>query len=146
MSGWNVGGGMAKFEEPFGTDPDVLVRRDDPDTSHAAAEAVDTTKLEHLVYNTIASFGEKGCISDEVRGRFPQYPYSSITARYKALLDKGLIVDTGLRRAGNSGRGQRVLQAKRRDPICKRCGEPHSRHIRGFYTRFCADEVSEFEW
>jgi len=38
-------------------------------------------------------------------------PYSSITARYRSLLDKGFIVDTGERRKGQSGRAQRVLKA-----------------------------------
>ena len=94
------------------TDPNTLVRSDAPDTSRAAAFAVDTTRLEFMVYETIGSFGERGCISDEVLARFPQLPYSSITARYKALLQKELIEDTGVRRAGSSGRGQRVLRQK----------------------------------
>jgi hypothetical protein len=94
----------------FGTDPHMLVRTHDPDTSHEAAHSVDTTRLEGLVYETISRFGPQGCISDEVRALYPNYPYSSITARYRALLDKGFIVDTGLRRNGVSGRSQRVLR------------------------------------
>jgi hypothetical protein len=39
-------------------------------------------------------------------------PYSSVTARFKSLLEKGYIEDTGLTRAGNSGRQQRVLKVK----------------------------------
>jgi len=35
-----------------------------------------------------------GCISDEVRANFPDFAYSSITARYRALLDKNFIADT----------------------------------------------------
>jgi hypothetical protein len=95
----------------FGTDPHKLVRKNDPDTSHDSAFAVDTTKLESLVYEAIASFGKKGCISDEVRNLYPMYPYSSITARYRALLDKNYIFDTGERRKGASGKSQRVLVA-----------------------------------
>lgn len=98
-------------DDLFGTDPHKLVRRDDPDTSHAAAGAVDSTRLELMVYETIYSFGLRGCISDEVRAAHPEYPYSSITARYKALTEKGFIVDSGVRRKGNSGRSQRVLIA-----------------------------------
>ena len=94
----------------FGTHAKKLVRRDDPDTSHQAAQKVDTTKLEQLVYETIKSYGQGGCISDQVLGNFPQMPYSSITARYKALMDKSLIEDTGERRAGKSGRPQRVMR------------------------------------
>lgn len=99
------------FDQPFGTESRKLARRNDPDTSHDAARSVDTSKLEALVFNTIKSYGANGCISDEVRGRFPGLPYSSITARYKALIDKHLIEDTGMRRAGVSGRSQRVLRA-----------------------------------
>lgn len=96
----------------FGTNPKYLVRTDDPDTSHLAAESVDTTKLENLVYITIKKYGIHGCISDQVRDHFPNLPYSSITARYRALLDKGYIEDTGERRKGYSGRSQRVLRVK----------------------------------
>ena len=95
----------------LGTLWNKLVRRDSPDTSHEAAKAVDSAKLEALVYEAIRSFGERGCISDEVRALFPRLPYSSVTARYKALIDKGFIEETGERRKGLSGRAQRVLRA-----------------------------------
>jgi hypothetical protein len=95
----------------YGTDPFLLVRRYDPDTSHEAAGSVDTTKLERIVYEAIKSYGTNGCISDDVRGIYPRYPYSSITARYRALLDKGMIIDSGARKPGKSGRNQRVLIA-----------------------------------
>lgn len=97
--------------EDFGTDPHKLVRKNDPDTSHEAAAAVNTTKLESAVYDAIEWGGPLGMTSDEVRARFPGLPYSSVTARYRALLDKGLIFDCGMRRPGNSGRSQRVLVA-----------------------------------
>jgi hypothetical protein len=96
----------------FGTDPKHLVRRNDPDTSHIAADSVDTSKLEGLVYETIKRYGKTGCISDQIRMQFPKLPYSSITARYRALLDKGYIEDTGERRKCISGRSQRVMRAK----------------------------------
>ena len=100
------------FGSAFGTAIKKLVRRNDPDTSQAAAAKVDSTKLEQLVYETIKSFGNRGCISDEVRALYPAMPYSSVTARYKALMDKGFIEDTGERRNGSSGRPQRVMRAK----------------------------------
>jgi hypothetical protein len=99
------------FSKPFGTHPKKLVRHDDPDTSHASAKKVDSSKLEGMVYDAIRFFGERGCISDEIRQHFAHLPYSSVTARYKALIDKGFIEDTGERRAGNSGRPQRVMRA-----------------------------------
>jgi hypothetical protein len=98
----------------FGTDPKYLVREDSPDTSHEAAESVDTTSLERIVYETIKQF-PYGCISDEVRAMFPHYPYSSITARYRALIDKGFIEDTGLRKPGKSGRNQRVMKVIKKE-------------------------------
>lgn len=96
----------------FGTEAKKLVRRKDPDTSHQAAAKVDTTKLEQMVYEAIKSFGPSGCISDQILAMFPNYPYSSVTARYRALLDKGFIEDTGLRKPGKSGRQQRIMRAK----------------------------------
>ena len=98
------------FSLPFGTQAKKLVRRDDPDTSHESAKKIDSSKLEGMVYEAIAKHGERGCISDEIRQQFAHLPYSSVTARYKALLDKGFIEDTGERRAGNSGRPQRVMR------------------------------------
>ena len=100
------GGQIEKF---FGSPIFKLVRKEDPTTSHEAAQAVDTTKLESMVYEAIKGFPD-GCISDEILGMYPNYPYSSITARYRALLDKGFIEVTGVRR-GKFGKNQRVMKA-----------------------------------
>jgi hypothetical protein len=88
-----------------------LFRKNDPQTSFEAAEKVDTSRLEKLVYEAIKGFGEAGCISDQILEMFPSMPYSSITERYKALLDKGFIQINGTR-LGKSGRQQRVMVAK----------------------------------
>ena len=95
----------------FGTFFGKLFRKNDPHTSVEAAEKVDTSRLEKLVYEAIKGFGEAGCISDQILEMFPSMPYSSITARYKALLDKGFIQINGTR-LGKSGRQQRVMVAK----------------------------------
>jgi hypothetical protein len=100
------------FDKLFGTPAHKLVRKDDPVTSHEAAHKIDSTKLEVMVYNAIASFGEEGCISDDVLALFPFMPYSSITARYKALYTKGLIEIDGVR-TGRSGKNQRVMKVPR---------------------------------
>ena len=97
------------MERFFGTPAFKLARREDPVTSHQAAQKVDTTKLESLVYEAIKGFPD-GCISDEILEMYPNYPYSSITARYKSLLDKGFIEVTGVRR-GKFGRNQRIMKA-----------------------------------
>jgi hypothetical protein len=104
---------QSQFELPmsFGTDPRKLHRRESIDTSIEAAHAVDTTKLEELVLRAVYSAGIIGAIQDDALRAFPAYPYSSITARFASLLEKKLIEDTGTRRAGRSGRKQRVVIA-----------------------------------
>jgi hypothetical protein len=76
-----------------------------------SADKVDLAGLEAVVYSIIKIFGRRGCISDQLLVVLHGYPYSSITARYRALLDKGYIEDTGERRPGKSGRNQRVMRA-----------------------------------
>jgi hypothetical protein len=95
----------------FGTFWKKLVRRNAPPTSQEAAQLVNTTNMEQIVYEVIASY-PKGCIQDEVLAQLMSYPYSTVTARFKALIDKGYIIDTGLTRPGKSGRKQRVLIIK----------------------------------
>ena len=102
----NMKDSMDRF---FGTEAFKLVRKEDPTTSHEAAQAVDSTKLEQIVYEAIKGF-PNGCISDEVLEALPDYRYSSVTPRYRALLDKGFIEITGTK-DGRSGKKQRVMKA-----------------------------------
>lgn len=88
-----------------------LARSTDPDTSQSAADTVDVESLQEKVLNAINSFGAKGCISDDVMGNFPFDGPQTITPRYKPLLNKGLIWDTGDRRKGGAGKDQRVMVA-----------------------------------
>jgi hypothetical protein len=92
----------------FGTDPRKLARREDPETSHAAAEALDSAAKEKLAFDAVAKFGTRGCIQDEVLALFPAHMYNTITPRFKALVEKGLIEATGERRKGRSGKMQMV--------------------------------------
>lgn len=101
---------QALKKDIFGTAPVKLARRDGPSTSHEAAQSIDSAKLESMVYEAIKKHGMAGCISDEVQAMYPHLPYSSVTARYKALLDKGFIEIIGTRRC-KSGRNQRVMRA-----------------------------------
>jgi len=89
----------------------LLYRQDSPDTSRTAAKKLDSTRLEQMVLDAIVHAGSRGMTQDELRDRFPDFSYSSITARPAALKRKGLIVDSGERRPGHSGRGQAVLKA-----------------------------------
>lgn len=95
----------------FGTSAKKLVRRKGSDTSWVAAALLNTSELEEMVYHTIKSYGQAGCIQDDVLRRHKSYPYPTITARFRALLDAGLIQDTGERRIAATGRSQRVLRA-----------------------------------
>ena len=104
-----INGIKESMERFFGQPAFKLVRKEDPATSHQAAQAVDSTKLEQMVYEAIKSHPD-GCISDEILKMYPQFPYSSITARYRALLDKGFIEVTGVKR-GRFGRNQRIMRA-----------------------------------
>lgn len=97
-----------QVEKFFGSPAFKLHRKDSPVTSIEAAHAVNTTKLEQLVYDTIAQFPD-GCIQDEVLQALQFLPYSSITARFKSLKDKGYIEIIGTRK-GRSGRNQSVMR------------------------------------
>ena len=101
---------FGKFKDSiWGTMWPKLVRRGDPHTSVEAAKAVDTTRLEQVVYEVIASH-PNGCIQDEVLDILRELPYSSVTARFSALKRKGLIEATGETRTGRAGRQQRILK------------------------------------
>jgi hypothetical protein len=93
----------------FGTIWQKLVRKTDPVTSIEAAITVNTRSMEQIVYDTICQFPD-GCIQDEVLQVLNFYPYSSVTARFKALIEKGYIEDTGKTRPGRSGKQQRVIK------------------------------------
>ena len=101
----------SKFMSMFGTEPHKLVRVEDPETSHIAADQIDSATREIMVYEAIASFGDDGCISDDIIALFPFFPYSSITARYSALKKKRLIEVIGSR-VGRSGKPQSIMRAK----------------------------------
>jgi len=87
-----------------------LRKNTDPDTSHEAADKLDTTQLEAVVLATIQSFSN-GCIGDDVVKALPAWGVETISPRYAALIRKGHIVDTGERRKAKSGRSQRVMKA-----------------------------------
>jgi hypothetical protein len=94
----------------FPDDLMAFARKTDPQTSKEAAKTVDVNKMEQLVLDVIKSFPD-GCISQDVESALAQYRASSITPRYRPLMKKGLIVDTGEKRPGFSGRNQRVMRA-----------------------------------
>jgi hypothetical protein len=95
----------------FGTDPYLLAKGDDPQTSKEAARMLDTTKLEEAVYDYIDSCGDRGATIAECVLHFNPTSDSSITSRPAALERKGLIYYVeGDTRLGMSGRQQRVMR------------------------------------
>jgi hypothetical protein len=94
----------------FGTNAREMARNTDPDTSHEAAEKVDTARLERMVYEVICKY-PNGCIADDVERELSHLRSHSITPRFAPLIRKGFIFDTGLRRAASSGRSQRIVKA-----------------------------------
>jgi len=87
-----------------------LARNTDPETSKEAAQSVNATSLEQIVLDVIKRY-PNGCISQDVEFQLSEYRLSSITPRYNQLIKKGLVIDTGEKRPGFSGRNQRVMRA-----------------------------------
>ena len=90
-----------------------LHRKDGPSTSKMAAESINPSHLESLVLDVIETFGSDGCISDDVIAAFERdnsrHRHNSITARYKALKDKGLVIVDDSVRKGERGRYQMIM-------------------------------------
>lgn len=120
------------MDEIFGEDPEKLYRKDGPSTSAKAAYDVDTKTWEKRVLAIIRrytyGFGKPkpdkpdtldGCISDQVRHVNPGASYSSRTARYISLEDKGLISRGPDERKGDSGSDQMVMRAITPQPDCE---------------------------
>lgn len=99
-------------DDLFDTPAFKLARSRDPSTSHDAADKLDVNKMERIVLAAITSFGSSGCISDDVLRILPAYRYSTITARYKQLKEKGLVFVDTRKRKGESGRQQLIMWSK----------------------------------
>lgn len=80
-------------------------------TSQAAIDSIDVTRLEGMVAEAISKAGPDGLTSDEVRALFPDLAYSSVTARFASLERRGVITRRGDTRPGKSGRKQLVMRA-----------------------------------
>ena len=114
-----------------------LVRTGAPQTSFNVPQAARLTNLEERVLAVIESYGREGCIADDVLGHFKNSPYSSVTARFKALLDGDQIVVSG-KRHGLSGKPQRIMKAKKFDTT----DEAKRRNTQETYDLFISDTHS----
>jgi hypothetical protein len=84
-------------------------RKTDSDTSHAAAASLRTTNLEALVLDTLRKL-PNGAISFELADLL-DLSLVAVSLRLRPLANKGLVVDSGDRRVGASGRKQIVWKA-----------------------------------
>jgi hypothetical protein len=84
-----------------------LARRTDPETSHAAAAALDANHCEAAVLRAIEQAADRGLIAAELPAA-TGLPLNTASARTRPLANKGLICDSGQRRKGPSGRYQIV--------------------------------------
>ncbi len=100
-----------KIAAKFGSLAKFMHRKGDAKTSVNAAHKVNSRTLEQRVYDTIRSYGPKGCISDEVIRKHADHTPGSITPRYAGLRRKALIVCSGETRIGDSGLPQQVMIA-----------------------------------
>lgn len=86
-------------------------REGDPDTSMDAAQSVDASRLEALTVETIATQSPDkypvGMTSEEV-AEVAGVALQSITPRFAPLQRKGILVNSGLKRPGSSGRSRIV--------------------------------------
>jgi hypothetical protein len=110
MKTFNIFKELTEQFQHFGTPSHLLHRKDGPETSKAAAQGVNTTNLEKMVYDAIKAHPQ-GCISEQIVDQFHTYPYSSITARFSALKRKNLIDYTGKKKIARTGKMQRVMVA-----------------------------------
>jgi hypothetical protein len=86
-----------------------LSRKTDPRTSSLATRFLDVGKIEAEVIWAISHFPH-GCIYDDVVRLLPRRRVHSIQPRFAPLIRKKLIVATGEKRLGISGRYQRVVK------------------------------------
>ena len=96
----------------FDTPAYKLYRQTDPQTSREAAQSLEVSAMERTVAEAIKGFRAAGCISDQVLDALPQHRYSTVTARYKQLKEKGIIFVDDRKAKGVSGRGQLIMWHK----------------------------------
>lgn len=102
----------AVTQDLFDTPAYKLYRKGDPETSREAAESLGVSEMEAVVANIIREFGATGAISDQVVDALPHLRYSTITARYKQLKEKGIIFIDDRKLKASSGRQQHIMWHK----------------------------------
>jgi DNA-binding transcriptional ArsR family regulator len=86
-------------------------RRTDPETSHEAADSVELPDLEALVLAELRALPD-GATSHELAASL-ELPLVTVSPRLRPLANRGLVIDSGFKRVGTSGRRQIVWRARR---------------------------------
>ena len=91
----------------------AYARRQDPRTSHDAAASVDVERLQGMILSALGPqiWLHTGLTTGEIAD-YIRVPRDSVSPRMKPLVDKGLVIDSGIRRAGPSGRACIVWKLK----------------------------------
>ena len=89
-----------------------LARNTDPDTSVAAADKLDASRLCGRIYEVIAKYGDKGCIGEQVVQALHYIRPQSIYPRFSQMVDMGMLECTAERRVASSGYFQMVRRVK----------------------------------
>lgn len=86
-----------------------LARNEDPETSHEAAALVDASKLIREIWEAMATFGDAGCIGDDIEKLLPHHTGQTLSPRYIQMVERGMIeVLEEKRKSPSSGRNQMV--------------------------------------
>ena len=90
----------------------AYARKTDPVSSHEAAEKITPHlgTIDDAIYKALLEVGERGATSDEIV-KMTDIKYRSVTPRLKPMCKKGLVVDSGECRNGDSGRRQIIWRA-----------------------------------
>lgn len=94
-----------------------LARRTDPPTSHQAAARVNVKGLQAVAAEAHLKAGRRGLNGWELE-QVTGIRHDTITPRLRPLINKGILVNTGVQRPGPTGVMQRVLvhEVYRRGP------------------------------
>jgi Winged helix DNA-binding domain len=90
----------------FGEPTEAVARAADPETSHAAAKSVPVTNLEAQIIYWLRTHRE-GATTHELSD-FLNLPLVTVSPRMRPMARKGLVVDSGERRAWN-GSGKSIV-------------------------------------
>ena len=91
-------------------------RRTDPETSHEAAARVDVGRHDDYILAYCATRPDRSCIWADVQAHyFGVVPETSLSPRFRPLINQGRLVVTGERRLAPSGRWQRVVRLRTPD-------------------------------